>query len=30
LTRLEDIAATWLLVRGAQDHLLDHSLMGNG
>jgi hypothetical protein len=31
LTRLDDIAATWLLVRGnADDHQLDRSLMGNG
>jgi hypothetical protein len=30
LTRLEDIAATWLLLRGAADHQLDRSLMGNG
>jgi hypothetical protein len=29
LTRLDDIAATWLLLRG-DDHQLDHSLMGNG
>ena len=31
LIRLNDIAATWLLVRGvADDHQLDRSLMGNG
>jgi hypothetical protein len=30
LTRLEDIAATWLLLRGTTDHQLDRSLMGNG
>lgn len=30
LIRLNDIAATWLLVRGTGDHQLDHSLMGNG
>ena len=30
LTRLEDIAATWLLLRGTADHQLDRSLMGNG
>lgn len=30
LTRLEDMAATWLLLRGAADHQLDRSLMGNG
>jgi hypothetical protein len=30
LTRLQDIAATWLLVRGTADHQLDRSLMGNG
>jgi hypothetical protein len=30
LTRLDDIAATWLLLRGAADHQLDRSLMGNG
>ena len=30
LSRLEDIAATWLLLRGAADHQLDRSLMGNG
>jgi len=31
LMRLDDIAATWLLVRGvADDHQLDRSLMGNG
>jgi transposase-like protein/transposase Tn5 family protein len=30
LARLEDIAATWLLLRGTADHQLDRSLMGNG
>jgi Transposase DNA-binding/Transposase Tn5 dimerisation domain len=30
LTRLDDIAATWLLVRGSDPHPLDRSLMGNG
>jgi hypothetical protein len=30
LTRLEDIVATWLLLRGTADHQLDRSLMGNG
>jgi hypothetical protein len=30
LTRLDDIAATWLLARGSDDHQSDQSLMGNG
>jgi hypothetical protein len=30
LTRLNDIAATWLLVRSTADYQLDRSLMGNG
>jgi Transposase DNA-binding/Transposase Tn5 dimerisation domain len=30
LIRLDDIAATWLLLRGSDDHLSDQSLVGNG
>jgi hypothetical protein len=30
LIRLDDIAATWLLARGSNEHRSDQSLMGNG